>query len=274
MDNRDQSFRQYISDVEGARRRLRTNTVSVEEAAENLTIYRYIPGDDDDIFSVAARCNVPYSAIASLNRIERPSAMKSGHELLLPSCPGLFISKAADSDLEKLLAASRIAGSKYIDINIRTAETSMVFHFFPGADFNQTERAYFLNSGFRFPLQTFRLTSRFGIRQNPVTGNTVMHRGIDLAADAGTAVYSIADGIVSETGNDPVYGIYIIITHNERWSSFYGHLQSIEIPLRTNVKSGNLIGRVGSTGQSTGPHLHFELRQDGRALDPEGRLRP
>ncbi|MDR2729603.1 MAG: M23 family metallopeptidase [Treponema sp.] len=274
MDNRDSGFRQYISDVENARRRLRNNTISVEEAAEHLTIYRYVPGDDEDIFSVAARCNVPYSAIVSLNRINNPAALESGKELLLPSCPGLFISQAAESDLEKLLAASRMANEKYININIRTAETAVVFHFFPGADFSRTERTYFLNSGFRFPLQTFQLTSRYGLRQNPVTGNIVMHQGLDLAADAGTAVYAAADGIVTEIGEDPIYGIFIIITHSERWSSLYGHLQNVEILLRSKVKSGSLIGRVGSTGQSTGPHLHFELRQDGKPLDPAGRLRP
>jgi murein DD-endopeptidase MepM/ murein hydrolase activator NlpD len=101
-----------------------------------------------------------------------------------------------------------------------------------------------------------------------------MHQGIDLAAPEGTEVFAVADGVVTSAGFDPVYGNYIIIRHNNNWTSLYGHLQVIETVLRTELKSGNLIGRVGSTGQSTGPHLHFELRQDGRAFDPAGRLRP
>ncbi|HCC38083.1 MAG TPA: peptidase M23, partial [Treponema sp.] len=84
----------------------------------------------------------------------------------------------------------------------------------------------------------------------------------------GTEVFAAGDGIVTETGEDAVYGKYIVIKHGEKWASLYGHLQKIEITLRSFVESGTLIGRVGSTGQSTGPHLHFELRENGRALDP------
>ena len=101
-----------------------------------------------------------------------------------------------------------------------------------------------------------------------------MHQGIDLAAPEGTEVFAAADGVVTAAGFDPVYGNYIIISHSNNWKSLYGHLSTIDTVLRTNVKSGNFIGRVGSTGQSTGPHLHFELRQDGKAFDPAGRLRP
>jgi murein DD-endopeptidase MepM/ murein hydrolase activator NlpD len=101
-----------------------------------------------------------------------------------------------------------------------------------------------------------------------------MHQGIDLAAPEGTEVFAVADGVVTAVGFDPVYGNYVIISHSNNYSSLYGHLQRIETVLRAEVKSGTLIGRVGTTGQSTGPHLHFELRQGGRAFDPEGRLRP
>ncbi|MDR2953124.1 MAG: M23 family metallopeptidase, partial [Treponema sp.] len=125
-----------------------------------------------------------------------------------------------------------------------------------------------------FPLRSYRLTSAFGFRVNPVTGNAAKHQGIDLAAPEGAGVYAAADGLVIETGENPIYGKYIILKHGERWTSLYGHLQKMETALRMEVKSGSLIGRVGSTGQSTGPHLHFELRQDGKALDPAGRLRP
>jgi murein DD-endopeptidase MepM/ murein hydrolase activator NlpD len=100
-----------------------------------------------------------------------------------------------------------------------------------------------------------------------------MHQGMDLAAPEGTEVLAVSDGTVTDAGFDPVYGNYIIISHSEKWTSLYGHLQKIEIALRSTVKSGSLIGRVGTTGQSTGPHLHFELRQDGKPLNPAGRLR-
>jgi murein DD-endopeptidase MepM/ murein hydrolase activator NlpD len=277
MDTRDNVFRQYIADVENNRRRLFNRRNSPLETAESLTIYQYSPRPGEDIFFLAARCNIPYSALASLNRLSNPTALEAGKPLLLPSCPGIFINTRLDSDLEKLLGAARLAGEDAgaVELIVSAAgRRTETFHFFPGADFTATERAFFLNSGFRFPLQTFHLTSSFGPRQNPVTGNLTQHQGLDLAAPEGTAVFAAADGIVSEIGENPVYGNYIIIRHGERWTSLYGHLQKVETSLRSAVKSGSLIGRVGTTGQSTGPHLHFELRQDGRPLDPAQRLRP
>jgi murein DD-endopeptidase MepM/ murein hydrolase activator NlpD len=271
----DNGFRQFMSDVESNRRRISGARSRPEETAEHLTIFQYAVRQGDDLLSIAARCNIPYSALASLNRLSSPVSLEAGKLLLLPSCPGIYIPAAQESDLEKLIGASRLGEQESVELRIRAAGGNEVFHFFPGADYTPTERAYFLNAGFfRFPLQSFRLTSRYGIRENPVTGNVGLHQGIDLAAPEGTEVYAAADGTVTEIGDDPVYGIYIIVSHGDRWTSLYGHLQGVQTVLRSSVKSGTLIGRVGTTGQSTGPHLHFELRQDGRALDPSGRLRP
>ena len=273
MDNRDTGFKQYISDVEGNRRRLAGVMRRPEETVEHLTIYQYTAREGDDLFSVAARCNIPYSALASINKFNNPVSMEAGKVLLLPSCPGIYIPEELKSDIEKLIAATRLSNQTFFELKINITGKTEIFYFFPGADFTPTERAFFLNAGFKFPLTAFRLTSPYGIRENPVTRNIGMHQGLDLAAPEGTEVYATADGIVTETGNDPVYGNYIIITHQNRWSSLYGHLQTIETVLQSTVRSGTLIGRVGSTGQSTGPHLHFELRQNGTAVNPSGRLR-
>jgi murein DD-endopeptidase MepM/ murein hydrolase activator NlpD len=279
MDSRDTSFRQFISDVEANRRRLAGIRSSPLQTAEHLTIYQYTTRTGDDLFSVAARCNIPYSALASLNRLNSPTSLEEGKAILLPSCPGIFIPADFESDLETLIGASRLGDSRSaaqesVELKINVSGKSETFYFFPGADFTQTERAFFLNANFfRFPLRNYRITSSFGIRANPVTGNILMHQGLDLAAPAGTEVFSAADGIVTEIGENPIYGIYIIVNHRDRWTSLYGHLQKVETSLQANVKAGTLIGRVGSTGQSTGPHLHFELRQDGKAIDPIRRLR-
>ena len=276
LDNRDIGFRQYINDVENNRRRLavnRTRTGTAIETAEFLTIYQYTPNRGEDLLFLAARCNIPYSTLASLNRLNNPASFQTFKPLLLPSCPGLFLPARAESELEMLLGAGRLSNQESVELKIGAAGFSETFYFFPGADFTPTERAFFLNSGFRFPLRNYRLTSEYGIRESPISGNIIMHHGIDLAAPEGTEVLAVADGIITEIGFDSVYGNFIIISHGERWTSLYGHLQKIETVLRSAVKSGNLIGRVGSTGQSTGPHLHFELRQDGRALNPGNHLR-
>jgi len=270
LDPTDTGFKQFMSDVQANRRRLAGARINLREAAENLTIYQYTVRQGEDILFLAARCNIPYSTLASLNRINNTTALSAGTVILLPSCPGIFIPQTIESDLEKILASARQFSEDAVELRIRERGT---FRFIPGADFSPTERAFFLHSGFRFPLRTFRLTSPFGMREDPITGHLSMHRGIDLAAPEGTEVFAAADGVVTAIGEDPVYGIYIIITHSNRWTSLYGHLQRVETVLRSQVKSGTLIGRVGSTGQSTGPHLHFELRQDGRPFDPGGNLR-
>jgi murein DD-endopeptidase MepM/ murein hydrolase activator NlpD len=279
LDPRDTGFRQYLEDVETARRRLfgREQTgINPESMAESLTIYRYTPGSGEDLFALAARCNIPYGAIASLNRLTHPADLEGAGEILLPSTPGLFIPREPGSDLERLMTAARTrtefdpraSGAGAVPLIINAGNSRGEVYFYPGGDFSPTERNFFLNRGFRFPLRNFRLTSPYGMRQNPVTGRLRLHEGLDLAAPAGTGVYAAADGIVTETGEDPVYGRYIIIKHGDNWASLYGHLQNIETALRSEVRSGTLIGRVGSTGQSTGPHLHFELRRNGQARDP------
>ena len=259
------------------RRRLFTRSgESPVQFAELFTVYRYASGPGEDLFSLAARCNIPYSALATLNRLDGPATLDEGTVLLLPSCPGVFIPAAPRSDFEQVLASARLPAreAEAVALSITPAHggASETVYFFPGADFNGTERIFFLNPGFRFPLRSFRLTSAFGPRQSPITGNPHTHRGIDMAAPLGTEVFAAGEGTVTEIGEDPVYGKYVIIKHGTKWASLYGHLQKVETTLRSQVRSSTLIGRVGSTGQSTGPHLHFELRENGIAQDPKKHL--
>jgi murein DD-endopeptidase MepM/ murein hydrolase activator NlpD len=286
LESADTAFKQYSEDVAEARRRIKNRDRTEETAAtltEALTVYAYTPGNGDgvpsalnapsslDAFSLAARCNIPYAALATLNRLPHPDSFTGAATLLLPSMPGIFISETPETDLEMLLSAGRMADQAGIPITVTRNGGSEHFLFIPGADFSPTERAFFLQTGFRYPLRSYRLSSPFGPRINPVTGNFRIHQGLDLAAPQGSEVYAARDGEVVEMDTDPVYGNYIIIRHGETWVSLYGHLSKFETALRSRVRSGSLIGRVGSTGQSTGPHLHFELRQNGRAQDP-GRL--
>jgi murein DD-endopeptidase MepM/ murein hydrolase activator NlpD len=270
LDVRDLAFNQYLADVENARRRVANRARIGEDASsltEALTIYAYTPGGTDDIFSLAARCNIPYAALATLNHIAHPGSLDQAGTLLLPSVPGIFIPESPESDLERLLQSSREA-SAGIPITINRGGKKTAFLFIPGADFSPTERVFFLNFSFRFPLRAYRLTSAFGLRRNPITGTVKIHEGLDLAAPEGTDVFATRDGVVTDLGEDSIYGRYIVIQHGENWVSLYGHLSAIHTTLRSRVRTGALIGKVGSTGQSTGPHLHFELRQNGQAQDP------
>ena len=265
LDPRDIVFKQYLSDVETGRRRLYGYNSDKNDVCSFLQIYAYSPKDDEDIFRLSARCNIPYSALATLNRFNHPD-MPQGL-ILLPTVPGLFISESPGNDLERLISLSREMEEGII-ITVPANGRAIRFLFFPGDDFNQTERSFFLNRGFRFPLRSYRISSPFGMRPSPFTGRVQRHNGVDLAAPIGTEVYATRDGKVTEIGNDSVFGNYIIIVHDDNWASLYGHLSAFSTTLHSHVTANTVIGKVGSTGQSTGPHLHFEMRKNGTSLDP------
>jgi murein DD-endopeptidase MepM/ murein hydrolase activator NlpD len=111
-------------------------------------------------------------------------------------------------------------------------------------------------------------TSGFGIRVDPISHEERSHKGIDLRAKYGDPVYASAPGKVIFTGISGGYGNLIQIAHGHGYITFYGHLSRIYVKSGQKVRRGSLIGRVGATGRVTGPHLHFEIRLNGKALDP------
>ncbi len=268
LSNADPVFRQLSADVEDSRQRQSAPGSTAEAEAAALTVYEYETREGDDLFALAARCGVPYETIATANRLPAGGTLAARDTVLIPAAPGLFVPESPGSDLEMIVAAARPEGAESATVTLRLRGSAVRFRFFPGAQFTPTERAFFLNVAFRLPLPSARVTSSFGLRRNPVTGTLKRHAGIDLAAPEGTEVYATRDGVVAELGYDPVYGNFVVLEHEGAWKSLYGHLSEILTDLRKTVRSGTIVGRVGSTGQSTGPHLHFELRRNGEARDP------
>ena len=120
----------------------------------------------------------------------------------------------------------------------------------------------------RMPVEVARMSSDFGMRTHPVLGGRRNHNGIDLAAPNGTPVYATADGYVSKAERWSSYGNYIQIEHGGDMETRFAHLSGYNVTEGQQVKKGDLIGYVGSTGRSTGPHLHYEVRIAGEAVDP------
>jgi murein DD-endopeptidase MepM/ murein hydrolase activator NlpD len=112
------------------------------------------------------------------------------------------------------------------------------------------------------------LTSGFGLRAHPLLGGVRPHLGVDLAAQTGTPVRATADGVVSLAGARGGYGLAVELQHVTGMQTRYGHLSRIYVALGQRVRKGDVIGLVGSTGRSTGPHLHYETRRNGQAVDP------
>jgi len=130
------------------------------------------------------------------------------------------------------------------------------------------QEKYALRDLFRSPLAG-RLSSTFGTRRHPVTGKVSKHGGIDIAVKTGTLVGAAADGIVTVAStNVGHYGTAVFIDHQNGYITHYGHLSKILVRVGQKVRAGQIIARSGSTGRSTGPHLHFTVKKNGVSLDP------
>jgi murein DD-endopeptidase MepM/ murein hydrolase activator NlpD len=123
------------------------------------------------------------------------------------------------------------------------------------------------------PVKQVSYTSSYGVRYDPFNGNTAMHAGIDLAGPIGEPIFAAADGIVHTAGWGGAYGNMIDIGHGRGIATRYGHMSRLLVRAGDRVKKGDVIGRMGSTGRSTGSHLHYEVRVDGRAVNPMPFLR-
>lgn len=120
----------------------------------------------------------------------------------------------------------------------------------------------------RTPVDGARVTSGFGMRRHPIQGYTKMHKGMDFGAPTGTPIFAAGDGVVSRANWFSGYGKYVSIKHNNTYSTAYAHMSLIAVKPGQRVKQGQVIGRVGSTGNSTGPHLHFEIIKAGVQINP------
>lgn len=122
---------------------------------------------------------------------------------------------------------------------------------------------------FAIPVKSsFRFTSGFGYRRDPKTGGKRMHKGVDFAGPVGTRIYSTADGVVTHAGWSSGYGRLIKVQHEFGIETRYAHLSKIRVKVGQRVSRGDLIGDMGASGRVTGPHLHYEVRIGGRAVNP------
>jgi murein DD-endopeptidase MepM/ murein hydrolase activator NlpD len=118
------------------------------------------------------------------------------------------------------------------------------------------------------PLEKARLQSSFGMRFHPIEKRYAMHEGLDLKADRGTKIYAAGAGTISRVGYSSSNGNFVCIKHSFGFESMYCHLESISVDTGTEISIGEVIGTVGSTGKSTGPHLHFAIKRNNRYINP------
>ena len=265
LDPSDILFRQINDDISSFYRNIEQN-----KELHPLQIYRHIVATDTTIFAIAARFNFPYETITTLNRINQPHLIPAGTELLISNTPGIFITDIPVSDIEYMSRSWRNLKDA-VKLTIEEGsenDEKITYYFLPGEKFHKVERSFFLGIMFRFPLPVGNISSGFGNRLHPFRGTNHFHNGIDIAAPAGTDIMAARGGIIKTIEYNEICGNYIVITHENNYETVYCHLKKIFVQLNQQVQSGMIIGEVGTSGMTTGPHLHFEIRSMGAPKDP------
>lgn len=188
--------------------------------------------------------------------------------LTIAATPAIANSSAAAVDIAEPLRQSQASGtlSSSGDVRFRQLFSSWEALDRTGPDGATVQPRISIPS--RMPLEGSRLTSDYGMRTHPVLGGRRNHKGVDLAAPTGTPVYATADGIVGKAEWFSSYGLYVEIGHGADLETRYAHMSKLAVAAGERVHKGDLIGYVGSTGRSTGPHLHYEVRIAGLAVNP------
>lgn len=251
------------------------NEIKINDTNNNeLKFFFYKIKQGESLYTISKKLGVSMDTLISLNSIENAQNLGNGKRIIIPNLQGIIYCVKKGDTLESIASKYKISTEDIKDANDIEVDqiTEGVLYegtvlFLPGATLTDAERAKALGYWFIKPIRGL-FTSPFGIRKDPFTGEAGFHPGIDISAPYGSVVKSAKDGLVTFTGWQGGYGKCIIIKHQFGYETLYGHLSQIIVENNTWVKEGQIIARVGTTGRSTGPHLHFEVRKFGRPTNP------
>jgi murein DD-endopeptidase MepM/ murein hydrolase activator NlpD len=243
------------------------STYRTEDPYLKLFFYRVKQGES--VYSISRQFDVPMDTLISLNSMNDAHTIGVGDRLLVPNMRGILYTVKDGDTIEKIakeydINADDIVYANEIDAD-KIAEGLILF--LPNARLSEKERARALGHYFTKPLRG-RFTSGYGMRRHPITRRMTFHTGIDIAAPTGTPIAAAREGRVVFAGWKGGYGKVVVIRHQFGYETWYAHMSTILVRNGQYVQMGQRIGRVGNTGVSTGPHLHFEVRRYGRPTNP------
>jgi len=239
-----------------------------EKNLPELKFYTYKVKQKENFWVVMSKCSLDMDTIMSVNNLTSPFQVVPGTVIYIPNMRGVVIPGEDLKALQGVLTAEKI-NIRYVKAVNKSETLDKKYVFIPCGKISAIERSLFLGTAFFSPIQYGKATSGFGSRRNPFNDRrTEFHKGIDLGCHAGTKVHAARSGNVVFSGYEEGYGNLVIIEHEFGYRSYYGHLSKIAVKRGQSVKPGEVIALSGNTGRSTGPHLHFEIRKNGRALNP------
>ena len=250
----------------------------VSEDELSLTYQTYRVKSGDMIGFIADKYDVTQDTIISINNIKQSRLIQVGQYLKIPSMPGILYTTKTKGETPSTIAEKyKVDAEKCAlvnNISIDTELESGLQLFVPDAQLDWATRQEINGDLFRKPLHSrYYLSSYYGWRDSPFnTGKRSFHTGIDMACSTGTPIYPAMDGVVTAAGYNSTYGNYVIVQHHSGYKTLYGHMSKITCKKGNFVYTTTQIGKVGSTGLSTGPHLHFTVYKNGKTVNPLGLL--
>ncbi|MDY5683643.1 MAG: M23 family metallopeptidase [Treponema sp.] len=246
--------------------------VPAADFRQKVTFSEYKVRSGDTISGISRKFGLSnISTLIAVNGISNVRQLKSGQNLKIPSADGLVHSVKSGDSLSSLSVKYGVTVEDLLDVNDLESQvlTAGQILFIPGARLSSETLRMAMGELFTWPLKgSWRLTSNYGRRADPFTGVTSFHTGIDMAMPSGTPVYSSMSGKIESVGYTNIFGNYVIIKHVNGYQTLYAHLTKSLVKSGQNVVQGAKIGLVGSTGYSTGPHLHFTVFKNGKLVDP------
>lgn len=211
------------------------------------------------------------STLISVNDIGNVRQLASGQKLKIPSIDGIIYTIKKGDSLDSIVKNYNVKLETLIDVNELESEVLVSGEqlFIPGAAMDSKSLKEAMGELFILPIKAkFRWTSPYGSRIDPIANVKSFHTGTDMACPTGTPIYASMSGTISATGVNRVYGNYVIIEHGNGYQTLYAHMSKIIAKKGQWVSQGTRIGLVGSTGYSTGPHLHFTVYKNGKMINP------
>ncbi|MDR2073493.1 MAG: M23 family metallopeptidase [Spirochaetaceae bacterium] len=230
--------------------------------------YLVRPGDSVEL--IARHFGLSLDAVIASNGLRNVRReLRAGQKIRIPNMDGIPYTVKSGDSYAKIAKSLEVPVTAILDANDIQSDDirAGTVLFIPGAKMDKNELRQALGELFIFPV-VGRQSSPFGWRIDPFSRTRGFHSGLDIASRTGTPVKASADGRVSATGTNAVYGNFIILTHAGDYQTMYAHLSRILVQKGVYVNQGTVIGRVGSTGRSTGPHLHFSVYKNKRAINP------
>ena len=251
----------------------------IEEASVSEFVFKepvsyqdYTVKSGDTISSITYKFGLSnISTLIAVNDISNVRYLKFGQKLRIPSVDGLLHTVSSSDSLESISAKYHVTVEDILDINDLDSDVLSIGQslFIPGAKLDSKSLQKAMGELFTWPIKaSWRLSSAFGSRADPITGAASYHTGVDMACPTGTSIKASMSGTVAYASWSNVFGNYAIIKHIDGYQTLYGHMSKIKVKQGQFVSQGQEIGLVGSTGYSTGPHLHFTVYKNGKLVNP------